>query len=114
MTGNYDQFRNCIEACLRCAAICNHCASACTQEDDVKMMARCIQLDMESAAICYAAAQLMSLGSSKAHEICRTCADICEACGNECAKHESEHCRECAEICLRCAEECRNMAGIAA
>ncbi|MEO6327812.1 MAG: four-helix bundle copper-binding protein [Ginsengibacter sp.] len=39
-----------------CAAICNHCASSCTQEQDVKMMAGCIQLDMECAAICYATA----------------------------------------------------------
>ena len=61
----YHEYKNCIDACLRCAAICNHCASSCTQEEDVKMMARCIQLDMECAAICYAAAQLMSLGSDK-------------------------------------------------
>ena len=40
------------------------------------MMAKCIQLDMECAAICYAAAQLMSLGSEKAKDICRICADI--------------------------------------
>jgi UDP:flavonoid glycosyltransferase YjiC (YdhE family) len=47
------------------------------------MMARCIQLDIECAAICYAAAQVMSLGSEKAKEFCRICADICEQCGNE-------------------------------
>lgn len=54
------QFQTCIDACLRCASICNHCASACLQEPDVKMVAKCIQLDMECAAICYAAAQVMS------------------------------------------------------
>lgn len=74
------------------------------------MMARCIQLDMECAAICSAAAQLMSLGSEKAKEICSLCAAMCEACGTECAKHNTEHCRECAEMCNRCAEECRKMA----
>lgn len=115
MMGNYHQYQSCIEACLRCAAICNHCASSCTQEEDIKMMARCIQLDMECAAICYAAAQLMSLGSSKAQEICSICAAICQECGDECAKHERmEHCRECAEICYKCAEECRSMAGVTA
>jgi len=108
----YHSYKDCIEACLRCAAICNHCASSCTQEDDVKMMARCIQLDMECAAVCYAAAQLISLGSNKAQKICGLCADIGEACGAECAKHtHMEHCRECAEACKRCAEECRKMAG---
>ena len=73
-------------------------------------MARCIQLDMECAALCYAAAQLMSLGSSKAMDICRICADLCEACGAECGKHKTEHCQECAEACKRCAAECRKMA----
>ena len=58
----YHQYQTCIEACLRCAAVCNQCASACLREEDVKMMARCIQLDTEYAAICYAAAQVMSIG----------------------------------------------------
>jgi hypothetical protein len=105
----YHIYKECIEACLKCAAICNHCASACTKEDDVKMMAKCIQLDMECAALCYAAAQLMSLGSEKAKEICLLCADLCEACGNECGQHEMKHCQECAEACRQCAEACRNM-----
>lgn len=107
---DYHTYKTCIDACLACAAICNHCASGCLKEDDVKMMAKCIQLDMECAAICYTAAELMSLGSSRAKEICRICADICEACAEECAKHNHEHCKECAEACKKCAEECRKMA----
>jgi hypothetical protein len=80
------------------------------QEEDVKMMAKCIQLDMECAAICYASAQLMSIGSSKSKDVCNICADICDACAAECSKHEIEHCKECAEACKQCAEECRAMA----
>lgn len=78
------------------------------------MMARCIQLDMECAAICYSAAQLMSLGSRHAEDICRICANICEECGNECGKHQTEHCQECAQACKQCAEKCHSMAGLAA
>jgi hypothetical protein len=74
------------------------------------MMAKCIQLDMECAATCYASAQLMCMGSSHARQLCALCAEICEACGAECAKHEHAHCKECAEACKRCAEECRKMA----
>ncbi len=73
-------------------------------------MARCIQLDMECAALCYASAQLMSVGSDKAANICRICADMCDECGAECGKHETEHCKECADACKQCAEECRKMA----
>src|SRR3954449_2587010 len=90
MTG-YHTYKSCIDACLQCAAICNHCASSCTQEEDVKMMAKCIQLDMECSAMCYASAQLMSLGSERAKEVCRICAALCEECGNECSQHQTEH-----------------------
>jgi hypothetical protein len=73
------------------------------------MMARCIALDMQCAAICYAAAELMSLDSSKAKELCEICAQICEECGKECQKHQNEHCQECAKACMACAQECRQM-----
>ncbi len=106
----YHTYKTCIEACLRCAAICNHCASSCTQEKDVQMMSTCIQLDMECAAVCYAAAQLMSLGSENAKAFCQLCSEICERCGAECGKHQTEHCQECSRACRHCAEECRKMA----
>lgn len=108
----YQDYKLCIDACLACASTCNYCASSCTKEEDVKMMAKCIQTDMECAAICYAAAQLMSLGSDKSKEICRLCAEICDQCAAECEKHSHhDHCRECAEACKKCADECRKMAG---
>jgi hypothetical protein len=77
---------------------------------EIKMMAKCIQLDMECSTLCYASAQLMSLGSDKAKEVCKICATLCEACAAECSKHENEHCKECAEACKKCAAECRKMA----
>jgi len=36
MAGYY-QNKNCIDACLQCAAICNHCAANCLQGQDVQM-----------------------------------------------------------------------------
>ena len=105
-TNNYPKYESCIKACLRCADACNHCASSCTQEKDIKMMARCIQLDM----ICYASAQLMSLGSEMAKAVCQICADICWQCNEECSKHQTDHCQECAMMCKLCAEECQKMA----
>lgn len=99
-----------IDSCLACAAACNYCAAACTQEDDVEMMANCIYLDMECATVCYAAAQLMSMDSDFAPRVCAICAEICERCGKECSKHEEGHCQECAKLCNACAEECRKMA----
>ena len=106
----HEKFQSCIEACNECATTCTHCATSCLHESDVKMLAHCIQLDLECAAICRSAAELMSLGSSHAQKLCAICADICDACAAECEKHSHmEHCKECAEACRRCAEECRSM-----
>ena len=43
-----------------CADACDYCSSACLQEYDVKMMAECIGLDMDCAAICRMAAAYMA------------------------------------------------------
>jgi hypothetical protein len=104
---------SCIEACHACAFACNHCAASCLQEQDVKMMARCIALDMDCAAICQLAAAAIARGSEHAKAICGLCADICQSCGDECAKHDMEHCQQCAKACHQCAQECRNMAAMA-
>ena len=106
---DYHEYKTCIEASLKCAALCNHCASSCLQEKDVKMIALCIQMDMECSVLCYAAAQLMSIGSSKSMDICKLCAEVCTACADECSKHDNEHCKECADACRKCAEECKKM-----
>lgn len=108
---DYHEYKSCIDACLRCASICNHCAICCTEDEDVQMMAKCIQLDMECAEICYASAKLMSLGSDRAKDICLICADVCNECANECSKHDNEHCRECSRTCRNCSEQCLKMAG---
>lgn len=103
------QFESCITACHVCANACDMCVAACLKEDDVKMMARCIALDIDCAQICRLAAGVMARGSEFATALCRVCAEICDACGNECAKHQAQHCQDCAAACRRCAEECRRM-----
>ena len=105
----FHEYQKCIDACLKCAATCNHYTSSCLTEQDVKMMAKCIRLDMECSALCYAAAQLMSLGSDHAKAICKLCAEACKACAEACGKHENEHCKECVDACNKCAEECAKM-----
>jgi hypothetical protein len=107
------KYSACIEACNSCAVACNHCAASCLQEQDVKMMARCIALDLDCAQICALAAAAMARGSEHAKAICGLCADICQSCADECAKHAMEHCQQCAKACLQCALECRKMAAAA-
>ena len=112
---SHETFNACIEACNACVVACNHCAASCLQEQDVKMMARCIALDMDCAQICALAAAAMARGSEHAKAICALCADICQSCGDECAKHGNHgmvHCQECAKACLQCAKECRQMSAM--
>ena len=104
------QFQSCIEACNACAVACDTCSVACLHEDDVKMMARCIALDIDCAALCRVASGIMARGGNLAGMICQVCAEACEACADECEKHAMQHCRDCAQACRRCAGECRHMA----
>ncbi|MGE5450715.1 MAG: four-helix bundle copper-binding protein [Acidobacteriota bacterium] len=103
------EFTSCIEACDACALACLHCAASCLDEDDPGAMARCIKLDLDCAALCRVAADAMARGSEHAEAICALCADVCEACAQECEQHEMDHCQDCAEACDLCAQACRGM-----
>jgi hypothetical protein len=105
----YVDYQTCIDSCLSCADLCNHSASASLLANEHKVMAKCIQLGMECAVICYATAQLMSLGSQKVAEFCRICAAFCETCAIECETHLFDHCKESAAACKLCAIECRKL-----
>ena len=107
------KYAGCIEACNSCAGACNNCAASCLQEPDVKMMARCIAMDIDCAQLCAVAAAMMARGSEHAGAICTVCAYACQVCGDECAKHDMEHCRQCARACHACADACRSMGAMA-
>ena len=99
----------CITACNTCITTCEQCTTACLHEQDLKGMARCIELDRDCADICSLAVQLMSRGSSYADKLCAICAEICQACGDECAKMKNDHCQQCAKACFACVEACKKM-----
>lgn len=101
----------CLRACNDCAAACLQCASACLNEDQPKMMAHCIALDLECADICRLAAASIARKGEQRDAICALCAKACQACSSECAKHEMEHCKKCAEASKLCADACKAMAG---
>ena len=110
---SHEHNSNLIEALANCAAECNHCAIACLKEKEVSMLARCIKLDIDCGEICSLAISFVSRGSEHAEHILHECAEICEACADECEKHSHmEHCKRCAEVCRSCAEACHS--GVAA
>lgn len=92
---------------FECQKVCNNCFDACLKEDNVKMMAECIRLDRECADICALVATFSSREGKVTSELIQLCATICQACGEECEKHEHDHCQRCAKTCFECAELCR-------
>ncbi|GAA4373556.1 four-helix bundle copper-binding protein [Hymenobacter koreensis] len=103
----HNQNQALLQALNDCVAACEHCATACLQESHVQMMARCIALDRDCADVCALTARLLARGSEHARHLMRECAEICKACGDECAQHQHQHCQECAAACRRCEEACR-------
>jgi len=103
----HEQNKQLLDALYNCAAECNHCATACLDEQDVKMLAKCINLDIDCADICTLTATLIARGSEHGNHLLEECAEICNACADECEKHQQmEHCKSCAEACRKCAEAC--------
>lgn len=105
---SHEKNKELIDILNRCAIECSHCATACLDENDVKMMVKCINLDLDCADVCRLTAVLLSRGSEHGKHMLKECAEICDACAQECEKHSHmEHCKQCAESCRRCAEACR-------
>jgi len=102
-------YQSCIQACSNCALVCETCAASCLREEDVKMMARCIELDRDCADMCAMAALLMTRDSAYAKAFCKLCAQVCRDCAEECGRHSHDHCQACAQACRQCAEECERM-----
>ncbi|MEW6468836.1 MAG: four-helix bundle copper-binding protein [Bacteroidota bacterium] len=93
-----------------CAAACNACYASCLNEDDVAMMARCIELNRDCAEVCLLAASLVARDSENADNMLALCANLCTACAEECEKHSQDHCKRCAQVCRACAELCQSPA----
>ena len=98
-----------IQALNNCAAECNNCATASLDEDNIKMMATCIKLDMDCATICTATATLLSRNSKHGKHLMNECIEVCTACAEECEKHADmhQHCKTCAAACMACVEACK-------
>ncbi len=111
---NNENLKSCIDACNDCAAACEHCATECSHDENALKQATCIELDRYCADMCRTAAAFMA--RSDMHTItfvtkfCTLCAEICNACADECEKHTHlQHCTLCAEACRKCAAECSSM-----
>lgn len=102
-----DDARECIENCVRATEVCEWCADACADEDG---MAECIRLCRDVADVASLHARFMARDSSYSGDLASICADVCEACAEECEQHDHDHCQLCAKVLPECVESCREMA----
>ncbi|MEO6538123.1 MAG: four-helix bundle copper-binding protein [Ferruginibacter sp.] len=90
-----------------CIAACNFCASSCLKEENVKMMAKCISMDIDCAEVCRTTAILLARDSPHGKHLLKECIELCDACAAECGMHEADHCQACAKACRECSEACK-------
>jgi hypothetical protein len=103
----------CIEECYDCAQACTSCADACLGEAMVMELRQCIRLNLDCADLCAVTGAVATRRTGSNEDVIRrllqACETACWLCGEECARHASqhEHCRVCAESCRRCEQACR-------
>ncbi|MCB5185736.1 four-helix bundle copper-binding protein [Methylobacillus gramineus] len=102
----HNHYQPCIEALKSCIEACEHCAAACRSEGSPLHMQRCIKLDTDCAEFCRLTLNFLQRESEFADLVVEDCAEICRACGEECAGHQFDHCQQCAKACQHCLDTC--------
>lgn len=102
-----ENLKSFVEACFTCVVSCEICITDCIKNGNQE----CISLCRDCADICALCARFDARGSAYGYKLHQLCAEICNACSIECAKHASQHdsCKECAEACKKCAEACEEL-----
>jgi hypothetical protein len=94
---------------INCAITCEDCERACLNEDNITLLARCIELTRDCADICLQGARLVQREAEIADDYVLVTEKMCRMCAEECRKHNHEHCQACAEVCEACADACQMM-----
>lgn len=101
------KYEKIIDSLIDCVRACETCTDACLNEDNVKMVADCIKLNIDCADTCSLGIRLLSRNSGISESIISMCADICAKCAEECETHDHDHCKKSAEICRNCEDICK-------
>ena len=104
--------RECIDACLKCSAVCTETVRHCLEMGGKHAEAQHVTIMTDCAEICQTSANFMLRGSAAHVETCSTCAAICRACEDSCRQLGGERMVHCADECAKCAESCEAMAGL--
>ena len=103
--------RACIDECQKCHTVCLTTAAE-LSHDPARLRSSPAQIlaMLDAAQICATTADFMVRGSAHHAEMCRLCADICEACIRACKGMPGME--TCVAACVSCAKRCRTMAAM--
>jgi hypothetical protein len=110
MHGMHHTMQSCIDACNYCHQVCLQTAmNYCLMTGGKHVEPEHFRMMMSCAEICQTAANFM-LSNSRFHtRTCAICAEVCEACAQDCRNIGGMD--ECIQACQNCAESCHQMAG---
>lgn len=105
-----EELDRCCELCVTCAHVCvkalyRHCLTA----GGRPLAASQVLLMTDCSEVCQMTATFMTRASPRHRQMCAVCADICDACAEDCSHLVGM--ADCVSACRRCAESCRAMAG---
>lgn len=109
-----NQYRPYIEACVEAMNACNLSYVSNLKQYNLETLGDCIRVNRDCAEICSFTVQALSQGNAFSKQLAELCAKACEACINECSRHQQTHCQECVAACRKCAEMCYELAGVTA
>jgi hypothetical protein len=110
MDARGDELQECLDACLRCYAVCTRMAATdCVERRGEHIEPRHYRLMLACAEICALTADHLLARASTWLAMCTACAALCEACILSCMACGDMHacvsaCRECATLCRRLAQ----------
>jgi hypothetical protein len=105
-----EEFERLVTVAENCAQECEGCATACLSEKDVAAMLDCIRLDRDCADLCRLVATFAARHSRFTTLAAHVLASVCQACAEECSRHEMGHCQACAGACRSCVAACSALA----
>lgn len=106
-TGTLSSQKELQQKLINCAIVCEECEAACLNEDNITLLARCIELNRDCADLCIQAARLLQRQSEIETDYLLVCEKMCRMCAEECRKHNHDYCQACAVECEACAAACR-------
>lgn len=103
--------RDCAENCLNCHAICVETMAHCLMRGGEHAAPQHQRLLADCAQACATSADFLLRMSDYHHQYCEMCANLCQACAEDCERLDSsdEMMAKCAKLCRRCEQSCRQM-----